>query len=114
MPSVLLTAASGSPFPIVSGNLWSGQGAQIPRTGVYVYLSPEASGFAYVSLSGGSTVNSGGFFLSGVNTSDGVLLAPGKDRFYPRSLFAPSGTLNLFATCVATASGQARLYWEAW
>ncbi len=119
MPSTLLTAASGIPFPLISGNAFSGQGVPHPVGGVQLVLSPSASGNAYISLSGltlsgdlGTTVNSGGFFLSGGGLNDGILLAPGGGYFIPRLGIGPSGQLNLFASCDPAASGQARLYWE--
>jgi hypothetical protein len=109
MPSLLLTAASGAPFPLVSGNLWSGQGFK-PYSQVRLYLDRSASGNAYISTSGNATVTSGGFLLSGQN-QDAMALAPAGRLEYPRLVFV-SGQLNLFATCDAAASGQARLYFE--
>lgn len=110
MPSQLLTQASGAPFPVVSGNFWSGQAALMPRTGIQFYWDDTASGAAYLSLSGSATLTSGGFFLSGGFT-DGMKLKPGASIFYPRSVFI-SGQCNVFAMCDATASGQGRLWWE--
>lgn len=111
MPSSILTPASGAPFPIISGNYWSGQTPR-PVGGVNLKLHPEASGNAYISLSGGSTVNSGGFLLSGANRSDGMILSPGDTYFVPKLAFTVSGVFNIYATCDAACSGQARLYWE--
>lgn len=110
MPSTILSAASGSPFPLVSGNLWSGQGAFHPVGGVRLLLDPISSGNAYISLSGGATTRSGGFFLSG-GLTDGMLLAPGGDYFIPKLAFV-SGQMSIWATCDPAASGQGRLYWE--
>lgn len=112
MPSVILTAASGGPWPIVSGNFWSGTGAQHPIGGIQLRLDTAASGNAYVGLSGGMTVRSGGFLLSGVNTTDGMIMAPGDSYFIPKAALAISGTLNVYATVEAAGSGQARLFYE--
>lgn len=112
MPSTLLTAASGSPFPLFSGNLWSGQGTPHPIGGVQLTLSPTASGNAYVSLSGGGTVNSGGMFLSGGGLLDGMVMTPGAGYFIPKIGCGVSGTLQIYATCDAAGSGQSRLFWE--
>jgi len=110
VPSTILSRASGQPFPIVSGNYWSGQGVFHPVGGIQLRLSPDASGNAFVGLSGGMTANSGGFLLSGSNV-DGMLLRPGDPYFIPKIAFI-SGQVNVYATCDATCSGQARLYWE--
>lgn len=110
MPSTLLTAASGAPFPLASGDYWSGTGAQHPVGGVNLRLAKNASGNAYVGLSGGTTLNSGGFFLSG-NNADGFVLHPGDSYFIPRLAFV-SGQMNIYAHCDPACSGQARLYWE--
>ncbi len=109
MPSVLLTGASGAPFPLVSGNYWSGTGAFHPVGGVLLVLDRVASGSAYISFSGGATLNSGTHLFSGTN-ADGVQLIPGAERFIPK-LCLISGQMNIFVTCDAAASGN-RLYWE--
>lgn len=114
MPSKLLTCASGSPYPIVSGNLWSGQGANHPVGGIQFYLDASSSGFAYVGYSGGFTVRSGTTELSGgviAGLSDGFPLAPGGSIFLPKLGFT-SGSVSVFATCDAACSGQARLWWQ--
>lgn len=113
MPSTLLSAASGAPFPLVSGNLWSGTGAFHPLGGIQLRLAPNASGNAYVSLSGGSTVNSGGFLRSGGGLLDGMIMKPGDSYFVPKLGIHPSGFIGIYGTCDPEASGQARLYWEA-
>ena len=115
MPSCLLTAASGSPFPLISGNFWSGQAPPRPQGGVQLKLANNSSGNAYISLSGGCTVNSGSFFLSGVNTTDGFSIAPGDSYWVPRLGAVPalsSGSLNIFVTCDPAGSGQSRLFFE--
>jgi hypothetical protein len=109
MPSVLLSALGLS--QLVSGNYWSGQTPK-PVGGVRLHLSRSASGSAYVALSGGATVNSGGFLLSGVSADAGLVLAPGESYFVPKASCGPSGSLQLFGATDAAASGQARLYFE--
>src|SRR5574338_624182 len=100
MPSTLLTRASGSPFPLVSGNFWSGQGTPHPVGSVLLKLDPSASGNAYIALSGGATVTSGGFFLSGGGITDGMLLKPGESYQIPKLALTPiSGVFNVYATC---------------
>ncbi len=122
MPSILLSAASGAPFPIWSGNIWSGQGWPKPVGGVQLRLHPNASGNAYIYLSGNSTsgiqmtINSGGPLLSGasgVGLNDGMIMAPGDSYFVPKLGDGASGVLSIFTNCDAAASGQSRLYWEA-
>lgn len=112
MPSVIVSAASGSPFPLVSGNFWSGNTSLHPCGGVQLKASPLNSGHVYVSLSGGGTITSGSYFLSGVNTTDGMFLAPGDTYFVPKLAMASGGYFNLFVTCDAAASGQGRLFYE--
>ena len=109
MPSVLLTAASGSPFPIVSGNPWSGTRI---TGGVQLRLHPNASGNAYITLSGGGTVTSGSFLFSGLGYMDGYLMAPGNERFVDKAFCGASGSISIYATCDGAASGQARLFYE--
>lgn len=111
MPSFLLTAASGAPFPLVSGNFRSGMNFPFPVGEVRLKLARTASGNAYISLSGGTTVTSGGFFLSG-NNSDAMVLEPGERYSIPRVAFQGSGSFNIFATCDPACSGQARLYMD--
>lgn len=113
MPSTLLTAASGSPWPLISGNFWSGTGANHPVGGMQLYLDAASSGAAYVSLSGGTTVTSGGFFLSGGGILDGMKMPPGGAYFIPKMGFNPSGQLSVYVTCDPGCSGQARMFWEA-
>lgn len=112
MPSVVIGQGSG-PQQIISGNPWSGQ-QKMPRTGVQLRLARNASGEVYVGLSGGVTANSGGSFASGASGMlDGFPLGPGDSYFVPAYAFGVSGTYNLFARWEAAASGQARLYYEA-
>ena len=104
--------------PIISGFPWgSGPNLKVhfPRTGVQLRWSANASGYCYIGLSGGMTVNSGGVLQSGtdwVGVRDGMQLVPGDAYFVPRIGTGRSGLLEIFATCDAAASGQGRLYFE--
>jgi hypothetical protein len=114
MPSLILTRASGAPFPLVSGDLSVHFSGQMPKPvgGVFLHLDRSASGNAYVALSGGSTLLSGGFFLSGLSADPGIVLKPGDSFFVPKLCCGPSGRLDLFGASDAAASGQARLHYE--
>lgn len=115
MPSVLLSPASGSPFPLISGNFYSGTGALHPIGSVQLRWAKEASGNAYIGLSGGFNVNSGGVFMSGGVLSgmlDGMVLYPGDAYNIPKVGCGLSGQLGVYATCDATASGVGRLYFD--
>ena len=126
MPSILLTAhttVSGG-YNLISGTaFWSGK-PWPPTGGVQLKLSSQASGNAYVGLSGGVTIGSGGLAaLSGAYLSgflDGMELGPGQALFIPRIALGSSGGLigasggpGIFVACDPTCSGQARLFWEA-
>ena len=116
MPSFIIGNRSGGD-PVVSGNPWSGQvgiAGQFPTGGVQLGLDKDASGCAYVALSGGVTVRSGGFFLSGGGLLDGVQVHPGGAYFIPRIATGPSGFINIFVACDAAASGQARLFYDVY
>lgn len=112
MGSAVLTNASGSPFPLISGNFFSGVAAPHPIGGVQMRADPSNSGFAYVYLSGGGTLTSGGFFLSGVNVTDGMILAPGDSYFVPKACLTLSGTVNIFVRTDATGSGRDKAWFE--
>lgn len=111
MPSFLLGNRSGGD-PVISGNPWSGQ--LVPAGTLLLHLDRSASGNAYYGFSGGMTIQSGGFFLSGGGLMDGMALNPGESHSIPKYAFRVSGTVNLFAGCDPAASGQGRLYWEAY
>jgi hypothetical protein len=77
-------------------------------------LARNASGNAYVGLSGGVTINSGSYPLSGGGLLDGVILGPG-DTYYVPKLGCSSGTLGIaqiYLEADAAVSGQGRIYWE--
>lgn len=112
MPSVILTAASGAPFPLVSGNLWSGQGSQHPLGGVQLRAGLANSGLVHISLSGSTTITSGGFFLSGGGTLDAMPLGPGDTYFVPKAGLQFSGNLSIYVNCDAVGSGRDRIFWE--
>lgn len=124
MPSIVFgyIPASGA-VTIISGNPYSGYVE--PIGGIQLYASPLNSGLVYVAFSGGGppaagnfmTTNSGGMPLSGGGLLDGMPIAPGGGYFIPKIAITnratTSGQFNLFGTCDAACSGQARLYWEA-
>jgi hypothetical protein len=114
MPSTIIgnPVASG-PQILISGNVFSGKGAYFPQGGVQLVLDRSASGSVYVGLSGGTTLTSGGFYLSGtLGGLDGVQLAPGASYYIPRIAFPVSGLINVYVRHDAPCSGQARLYYE--
>jgi len=117
MPSVLVGNISGG-TQLFSGWPYSGR-PQLPVGGVQLRWDPNASGYAYVALSGGVTINSGTFFLSGGSLSSGTLgimdgfpLKPGDPYFLSKLNFPVSGLMNIWIACDAAASGQARMYYE--
>jgi hypothetical protein len=136
MPSQLLALLSGAPYtPLISGNPWSGR--PNPIGGIQVRASPINSGSIYISLSGafvfsgvvglmpasgGPTINSGTFALSGSAISgyggnmDGMVLAPGDSYYIPHIAIlnqgVNSGVYQLCVSCDSTCSGQARVFWE--
>ncbi len=125
MPSAIIGNASGGDW-VVSGVPWirgghplSPWGSLPPANqlgaGIQLRWSPNSSGNLYVGLSGGLTVNSGGFLGSGYSgLLDGVLLGPGDAYFIPRVAASASGLISVFATCDVAASGLGRLYWEVY
>jgi len=113
MPSTIIgnPLASG-PQIIVSGNPWSGLQV-MPQGGIQLKLGSGAAGNVYIGLSGGTTLNSGGLFLSGASgLLDGMPVGPGESYFIPRYAFKTSGTYTVYARHDAAASGIARLYYE--
>lgn len=114
MPSVLLSAASGAPFPIYSGGApFSGKPVAFPYSFVNLKYADNASGNAYIGYTSGGpfTVNSGGAFPNGSGLFDLMMLAPG-ERYQIPKLKLISGCFNIFAICDAGASGQGRLYFD--
>lgn len=110
MPSVLLSQASGTPFQLFSGTLYSGQGYKVPVGGFQLRLDKTSSGNAYIGLSGAMTINSGNIIGTSGGEQDGMPLFPGDSMFIPRSAFGASGQFSIFVACDAACSGQARLY----
>lgn len=112
MPSTLIgnPLASGAQI-IVSGKPYSGW-MNIPIGGIQLRLDNSAGGNIYVGFSGNITANSGGMFLSGGGTSDGMVMYPGDAYFIPKSSLPISGVINIYARHDATASGIARLYYQ--
>lgn len=119
MPSVLLGFLSGG-TNLLSGNYFSGQGAFMPVGGVKLIMHPQNSGYVYVALSGGITINSGGFqqsgsFLSGLGSRDGMPIGPGISYFIDKIAFPPnvkSGVPGIYVQPDANCSGQARVFFE--
>src|SRR5688572_465859 len=98
MPSLIVgnPVASG-PQQLVIGNPYSGQIR--PVGSIYLKLAREASGSVYIGLSGGTTLTSGGMFLSGGANSgglDGVQMGPGDSYTIPRIGTGASGTFTLY------------------
>ena len=108
MASQLLEFTSGGQR-LISGNPWSGRQ---PPTLIEIRAAGTNSGSVYVGLSGGFTINSGRFGLSGASLMDGTPIAPGGLYTVPRSILHGSGTYNIFVNPDANCSGQARLYFE--
>lgn len=117
MPSLILGNTAGGQNILSGSALWSGIGTPHPVGGVQLKLHPNASGNAYVALSGGMNINSGGVLgISGTYLSgllDGMFLAPGDSYFIPKLGIGLSGAPVVFVACDAAASGQARMYFEA-
>ena len=114
MPSFVIGCRSGGD-QVLSGCSWSGQLAK-PQGGIRLKVerSTTFSGNIYIGLSGGVTITSGLHFLSGTGNMDGYPIGPGDELFIPRSATGLSGTINVFATTLATGSGIARLYYEVY
>lgn len=109
MPSTIVGFVSGGQR-LYSGNPYSGRAA--PVGGVQLVAWNANSGNVYVGLSGGVTVLSGGFALSGGGMRDGIPLAPGSAYFVPRSALLTSGQINIWLAPDVACSGQARVFWE--
>ena len=113
MPSFVIGKRSGGDL-LISGNPWSG--TVLPRGGIQFRLDKNASGCAYIALSGGMTINSGGLFLSGQSGMlDGMQLGPGDAYFMPVSDLDPrrfSGNFRVWVDCDPSCSGQARMYYD--
>ena len=107
MPSVLLGLQSGGEN-LFSGGTWSGYNVE-PLSAIVLRLDRTASGNVYVGLSGGVTITSGGFYLSGGGLLDGIPLYPGDVYEIPRLGAGLSGNPQVYFTSVAAASGQSRL-----
>ena len=123
MPSVLIDNARSGGCPLISGNPWSGQ-AVTPQGQLTIKASRNNSGSIYIGLSGGVTVLSGGFPLSGGGMRDGMEIGPGGAYTIPKlafsnagpgvsGVYALSGGFGIYVACDAACSGQARAFWEA-
>lgn len=121
MPSVLIDNSQSGGMPLISGNPFSGR-QYAPQSELIIKASRTNSGSIYVALSGGVTVLSGGFALSGGGQRDGMEIGPGGSYSIPRlafdkgsasGSFAVSGGFGIYVACDPAASGQARVFWEA-
>ena len=116
MPSFLFGGRSGGDV-LISGWPWSGNQAQFPQGGIQIRMgqgSGNLSGYLYVGLSGGTTVQSGGYFGSGLSGMlDGMQLGAGDSYWIPRiGTGKTSGAINVFLAGDAAVSGLARVYYE--
>lgn len=120
MPSVLIDNDRSGGMPLISGNPFSGQ-QYAPQSVLVIKASRTNSGAIYVGLSGGVTVLSGGFALSGGGQRDGMEVGPGGSYSVPRMAFdkggisgsfAVSGGFGIYVACDPACSGQARAFWE--
>jgi hypothetical protein len=113
MPSCIVGNRSGGDI-VISGGIYSGH--LVPVGSIFFWNSASSSGNLYIGFSGGITVASGGFVLSGGGALDGMEVAPGKGYSVPNlAVFNEgpnSGMINMYASCDAAASGRNRLYWE--
>jgi hypothetical protein len=110
MPSTIIgqPLASG-PQQLISGNPWSGDFR--PIGGIQLVVDRSSSGSVYVGFSGNMTFNSGGMFLSGATTTDGMQINPGGSYFVPKVILI-SGSYNVYLWHDAACSGQCRVYYE--
>jgi hypothetical protein len=113
MPSLLLSNASGGQN-ILSGGLWSGavggQGNPVDGS-VMLRLSPTSPDYCYVSLSGGTTVTSGGVTVSG-GQLDGMIMCPGDTLFIPKSALGWSGEPAIYVATGPAGQNTSRLFFE--
>jgi hypothetical protein len=115
MPSVILGNASGGQ-QILSGfgPLWSGKLGNPTIGGCQLRLD-ITGGRAYVALSGGVTITSGGLTSNIPNTSgifDGLPMSSGDAMFIPKLGIGPSGLPQIFVATDAASSGVGRMYFE--
>ncbi len=114
MPNILATNQSGGQ-PLYSGGAYSGQGTPWPVGSIILKWANNASGNAYVFLSGGLN-----FPLSGAAlvTPNGFVMGPGDQYTSPalgissRNIPQQSGQCSIFWLADAGASGQGRLSHE--
>ena len=122
MPSFLLGFISGGQN-LLSGNWWSGQGSPTnngghPVGGVQLLGYYNNSGYIYVSLSGGLTIQSGGLNASGYANGSGFMdaipIGPNQSYFIPKLAFPGflSGNPQLWVNPDAASSGSARIALE--
>lgn len=113
MPSVILASVSGGQN-ILSGAYPLFQPPN-PLGSILVKADVRNSGFIYMGFSGGVTVTSGTFVLSGITGGmlDGMQIAPGQAVTVQKCTWTQtSGTINIFMAPDAACSGHARVYWQ--
>jgi hypothetical protein len=112
MPGAVIGSFSGGQL-LISGGNYSGVGLAFKPAGqVQLTAWKSNSGNVYVAFSGGVTVLSGGFPLSGGGLRDGVPVAPGDTYSVPKLAIPNSGIFNIYVAPDAACSGQARVFWE--
>lgn len=109
MPGTIVGFTSGGQL-LFSGAPFSGRAS--PVGGVQLIAHPANSGVVYVGLSGGLTVLSGNFPLSGGGMLDGMPLSPGAAYFVPKVALLSGGPLNVYLGSDVACSGQARVHFE--
>ena len=115
MPSTVLFGLQSGGQPLVSGDVFSGAYplGRLPIGNLAIRLSSLASGVIYVglpSLSGASTLNSGGNLASG-GMGDALELAPGQTLTISNARLV-SGILTPRIHAPALQSGF-RVYWDS-
>jgi hypothetical protein len=113
MPGAVIGFFSGGQL-LISGGNYSGGIASKPQGKIELAAWGSNSGTVYVALSGGVTIRSGGYPLSGGGLMDGFPLAPGDTYTIPKIALTVSGVFNIFVAPEAACSGQARVFWEVY
>lgn len=89
-------------------------GTPYPWGSILVKADARNSGYVYMGFSGGVTVMSGTFLLSGGTTGamDGVQIGPGQAVTVQKCIWNQTpGQINIFVAPDANCSGQARVSW---
>ena len=135
MPSAIVGYVPGSGFvPLLMSGSWGSGYQTSPVTGIQLVADSNNSGNLYISYSGaqvfsgqigllpssgGGTITSGSYLLSGtaVTNMDGMKLAPGQSYFVPKLAIRNEGYASgQWQVCIGadpTCSGiYGRIYWE--